>query len=73
MTKYRTTAVVYLFSGKIGLSDQQAARRPGKLKKVKGGYEILEKVCFKAGEIIELENPDKVTKQKLEAIVDVKN
>lgn len=73
MTKYRTTSVVYLFSGKIGLSDQQAARRSGKLKKVKGGYEILDKVCFKAGEIIELDNPDKSTKQKLEAVVDAKD
>lgn len=73
MAKYRTTDVVYLFSGKIGLSEQQAYRRPGKLKKVKGGYEILDKVCFKSGEIIELDNPDKVTMQKLEAVIDTKD
>ncbi len=63
MLKYITTAMVELFSGLIGLSDKQAACRPGKVKQVKdkkGVYEILGKIQFKAGETIGLDDPDKV-------------
>lgn len=71
MLKYKTTAIVEFFSGKIGLSEKQAVRRPGKLKKVgKGVYGILSPVQFKAGETISLDNPDKITLAKLELIED---
>ena len=69
MQKYKTTAIIDLFTGKVGLSENQVARRPGKLRKIKAGiYEILAPVQFKAGEVIELENPDKVTLAKLDLI-----
>ncbi len=67
MKEYRTTATVDLFSGMVGLSEKQVACRSGKLKKVKGGYEILDHVQFKAGEVISF-NPDKATLAKVELI-----
>ena len=69
MLKYITLAIVELFGGLIGLSKKQAVRRGKTLKKVKdrdGVYEILSKVQFKVGEIIGLEDPDKVTLSKVE-------
>lgn len=67
MPKYKTTAIVDLFAGSVGLSDNQAARRSPHLKKVKKGvYEITAPVQFKAGEIITLAKPDKITLAKLE-------
>lgn len=73
MQKYKTIGIIDLFSGKIGLSEKQAARRPGKLKKVgKDVSKILSPVQFKAGEVIRLDNPDKVTLSKLELIEDPK-
>jgi len=69
MRKYETTAVVDLFGGLIGLSEEQAARRARNLKPVKKGvYEIVGPVQFKAGELISLDKPDKATAAKLEWI-----
>ncbi len=69
MFTYITTALVELFSGLIGLSDDQAACRSGKLKPVDdqdGVYEILDRVQFKAGEVIGLEDPAKVILSRVE-------
>lgn len=67
MLKYKTTDIIELFSGKVGLSKKQAARRSRQIKKAgEGVYEILTPVQFKAGEVVALDNPDKVTLSKLE-------
>jgi len=71
MFEYITTAILELFTGRVGLSEKQAARRlpVGSIKPVKKQkrvYEILAPVQFKSGEIIGLENPDKVTLSKVE-------
>lgn len=70
MKKYRTTEVVGIASGVIELNGRQAVRRPGKLKpmKKKGLYEILAPIEFKQGEVIGLENPDKVLLSKLDEL-----
>ena len=69
MRKYKTTAVADLFGGLIGLSDAQAACRARHLNPVKKGlYEIIAPVQFKAGEIIALAKPDKITAAKLEIV-----
>ncbi|MFK5951770.1 MAG: hypothetical protein QM498_01855 [Desulfobacterium sp.] len=62
MEKYKTTGLVTLYQGQIGLAKNQAAVRKRKLKKVKGDiYEIIAPVQFKAGEVIRLVPPDKIT------------
>lgn len=67
--KYKTIKIIELFAGQIGLSAKQAQARPGKLKKIKDGlYEIVSPVQFKAGEVIELNNPDKIILSKLECL-----
>lgn len=67
MEKYKTTGLVTLYQGQIGLSKDQAAVRKRKLKKLKGGmYEIITPVQFKAGEVIRLVPPDKITLVNLE-------
>lgn len=67
MKEYITTAVVVLFEGLIGLSKEQAARRPTALKRVKAKknlYQIIKPVEFKAGEVIAID-PDKATLARL--------
>ena len=71
MKEYKTIQTVDLGSGKIGLSDEQAQPRAGKLKKLKTEkklsssikgvphkeiYEIQAPVQFKRGEIIWLDD-----------------
>ena len=73
MKEYITRAVIALFSGFIGLSKDQAARRSTALKKVRGKkdtYEIIQPVEFKAGEVIVID-PDKATLARLELTEDV--
>ena len=65
MKKYKTTGLIKLFAGKIGLSDDQAACRKHAVKKSGDAYDITAPVQFKAGEIIYLNNPAKVTLAKL--------
>lgn len=69
MYQYITTAIVAFFAGLIGLTDKQAATRTRFLKKVPGRpgvYEILGQIQFKVGEIIGLENPDKIIRSKVD-------
>ena len=69
MQKYKTTATIELFSGKVGLSEKQAATRTARLKKVKQGvFEVVSPVQFKAGEEIGIEDPDKATLANLEQL-----
>lgn len=69
MQKYKTTATIELFSGKVGLSEKQAAIRAARLKKVKQGvFEVVLPVQFKVGEEIGIECPDKATLANLEPI-----
>ena len=56
MKEYIVKKTLDLFNGSIGLTEQQAAPRAGKLKKKrKGVYEIIAPVQFKVGEIILLD------------------
>ena len=53
MKPYRTLAIIRLYNGKIGLTDGQAQRRMGCLKKINDNvYEINREVVFKAGEVV---------------------
>ncbi len=57
MKQYKTTKPITLACGLIGLDERQAKKRATLLKKVdEGVYEIMQKVTFKAGEIIGLED-----------------
>jgi hypothetical protein len=67
MKKYKTLAVIHLFSGKIELTDDQARRRTGYLSKIKDDiYEVNQEIVFKAGEIIGLEDVPKFLESLLE-------
>ena len=56
MKEYIVKKTLDLFNGSIGLTEQQAAPRAGKLKKKrKGVYEIIAPIQFKVGEIILLD------------------
>lgn len=70
MKEYRTTKIVDIFCGKIGLTDAQAAVRARSLRSVrgKGVYEIISPVQFKAGEIIRLPEVDKIIRESLECL-----
>ena len=69
--KFKTTQIVELFSGRIGLTEEQAAVRSGALRQVKnrkGLYDIVAPVQFKSGEVIDLVDPDKATLSRLEPL-----
>ena len=79
MNTYKTTEIVDIFGGKVGLTKKQAKRRPGKLRKLRGVtegnrglFEVVNPIQFKAGEVVMLENPDKITLAKLELVKSVK-
>ena len=56
MKTYKTSGVVSLSIGKIGLSEAQAEPRKLFLKKVRGDvYDITGPIQFKAGEVIKLD------------------
>ena len=60
MKKYKTNGIVTLFSGRVGLSREQLPGRAMRLRDIGDGTcEVLDRIEFKAGEIIGLENPDK--------------
>jgi hypothetical protein len=55
LIEVKFTNTIELFTGRIGLTKKQAARRPGCLEMVKKGeFEIVKPVQFKAGEAIRL-------------------
>jgi hypothetical protein len=69
MRTYRTMEVVRLYTGSIGLSDHQARLRGHNLCPISVGiYEITGPVCFKAGEKIKLDAPDKAIISKLNCL-----
>ena len=69
MKPYRTLATVRLYTGKIGLTDQQVKWRANCLKKISDStYEIKNEVAFKAGEVIGLEDPPKPYRKVLECL-----
>ena len=69
MKPYRTLATVRLFTGKIGLTDDQAKRRIDYLSKIEDDvYEINREVVFKAGEVIGLESAPKPHEKALECL-----
>jgi predicted DNA-binding antitoxin AbrB/MazE fold protein len=73
MLEYRTTNIIDIYCGRIGLEDKQAECRCNSLKKISNGvYEVLKPVQFKAGEKILLDKPDKITLSKLEPTQKVK-
>ena len=69
--QYKVESTLDLFTGEITLTKKQASDRAHNLKAIKvdkegnGLYEITGHVQFKAGEIIGIGNPDKVTLVKL--------
>jgi len=70
LKKYKTTGLIKLFSGKIGLSGDQAACRKHAVKKSGDAYDITAPVQFKAGEVIYLDKPAKVTIKNLVCLDD---
>ena len=69
MKPYRTLASVRLFTGVIGLTDDQVKWRANCLKKIADDkYEIIDEVVFKAGEVIGLEDPPKPYRKLLECL-----
>jgi len=69
MKPYRTQATVRLYTGKIGLTDDQVKWRAGCLSKIKDDvYDIVGEVTFKAGEVVGLEDPPKPYRSLLECL-----
>ena len=69
MKPYRTLAMVRLFTGKIGLTDEQVKWRANCLKKITDDvYEIIDEITFKDGEVIGLESVPKPYAKMLECI-----
>ena len=69
MKPYRTLATVRLFTGAIGLTDDQVKWRADCLSKINDNvYEIQKGVVFKAGEIIGLEEAPKPFAKILECL-----
>jgi len=67
MREYKTLITVDLCCGRIGLADEQARSRAGRLKEVrKGVYEIVAPVQFKAGEIIRMDAVPKGIRSRFE-------
>lgn len=69
MKPYRTLATIRLFTGTIGLTDDQVKWRANCLSKISDNvYEVTDEVVFKAGETIGLEDPPKPYRKKLECL-----
>ena len=69
MKPYRTLATVRLFTGVVGLTDDQVKWRANCLEKLKDDvYQITGEVCFKAGEMIGLEEAPKPFAKLLECL-----
>ena len=69
MLEYKTTGQINVFCGYIGLDERQAKARQTRIKPVGNGvFEILEPICLKSGELIKLDNPDKITLTNLECL-----
>ena len=69
MKPYRTTAPVRLYTGFIGLTDDQVKWRTDCLNKISDNvYAITGEVVFKAGEIIGLDDVPKPHRKKLECL-----
>lgn len=68
MLEYKTTGIIRVNGGYVGLDKKQAAARSHRIKPAKddGVYEVLRPVMFKAGEVVRLDNPGKVKLQSLE-------
>ncbi len=68
MERYLTTDKVDLLSGVLDLSEDQARRRKGWLKKLESGlFEIIKPVQFKAGEVFGFEG--ELSKYHLERMI----
>jgi len=73
MREYKTVQTVDLYTGRIGLADDQVRPRANRLKKIHDGiYGILAPVQFKAGETIRLDDIPKNIRHRFE-IVKAKN
>jgi hypothetical protein len=73
LKQYRTTALTEFFSGRIGLTDAQAAARARNLRPIADGvFEITGPLQFKAGETITLEEVDKMVLGRLEILTEEK-
>ena len=69
MKPYRTLAIIRLYTGIIGLTDDQAQRRINCLSKIKDNvYEINREVVFKVGEVIGFEDIPKPYVKFLECL-----
>jgi len=69
MKRYRTTKTVDFFCGRIGLSGDQAASRARNLRPVADGlFEITGPLQFKAGEVISLDETEKMVLGRLECL-----
>lgn len=71
MKEYITTDQIKMFHGRVGLDDKQAARRINQVKKISANkdiFEIVSPVSFKRGEIIRLDDPDKLIRTKVKLI-----
>lgn len=69
MKTYRTTGILDLFCGRIGLVDTQAAPRGRSLRRLGDGlYEVVSPVQFKAGEVLRLDDLPKTVLGRLECL-----
>jgi hypothetical protein len=69
MLEYKTTGIVKINCGYVGLDKKQADARRHYIRPADDGtYEVMQPVMFKAGEKVRLNNPDKHTLEKLELI-----
>ncbi len=70
MIKFKTLVTTDFFEGAVlGLSRDQAYSRMHNLEKVrKGVYRVTSPVQFKSGEVLKLDDPDKVTQARLECL-----
>ena len=72
MNTYKTTNVIKVHSGLIGLSKEQAKVRMLRIKPMKdkdGLYDITDgPLSFKVGEVIQIAEPDKNTLMSLELL-----
>jgi hypothetical protein len=67
--QFKTQRIIELFTGVVGLDENQAKRRRASLKEIKKGvYEIMAPVQFKAGEVIYLSEIPKPYRAALEEI-----
>ena len=69
MKPYRALAVIRLFDGVVGLSDEQAKRRTSYLTKIGDNlYQIKGEICFKSGEVVGLDSVPKPYANLLECL-----